>query len=137
MASAQQTLDLGAGTAAAPEEGLFPGVRERYLEAIKGGHWPWAQVHPRARFSEYDGFRAIWADELWQWLYGGNPRRVHCLTAFAWAVQHARMSGGGRSAVCLNWSDRNQRVYLGDGLLEYLGILKDEVKRVYGQPPAE
>jgi len=107
-------------------------LRERYRKSVAGIYCPWAEIHPRNRFSEYDQFRTIWIDELYQWLYGENPHQVYSLTAFAWRVQHARMSDGGHKCVCLNWSDRNQRVYLGDGLLEYLGLLKDEVERIYG-----
>lgn len=133
MSDAQLTLALGNEAFVAARIAPCAGLRERYLEAIKGGYWPWAERHPRVRFSEYDKFRAIWMDELWHWLFGENPRQVYSLTAFAWKVQHERMSEGGYKSVCLNWSDRNQRVYLGDGLLEYLGLLKDEVESIYGQ----
>ena len=107
-------------------------LKTRYLDAIKNLYCPWAEVHPRRRFSEFDQFRTIWTDELWKWIFGDNPRQVSSLTEFAWAVQHDRISEGGRNTICLNWSDKNQRVYLGDGLLEYLGLLKDEVEKHYG-----
>ncbi|MEM7700061.1 MAG: hypothetical protein AAF236_16830 [Verrucomicrobiota bacterium] len=106
-------------------------LRSRYLEAIKDGYWPWAERHPRDRFSEYDQFRKIWCSELHNWLFGDNTREVSSLTEFAWTVQHDCLSGEGKSIICLNWSDRNQRVYLGDGLLEYLGLLKDDIEAAY------
>lgn len=112
----------------------LPTLRERYLAAIKDDHYPWARRHHRHRFTEYDQFRAIWQDELWHWLYGDNPRGIGSLTVFAWKVQHARISNGGRNTNCLNWSNKNQRLYLGDGLLDYLGLLKDEVERLYSSP---
>lgn len=112
-------------------------LRARYLEAIGKRAWPYCgpqydNPHPKHRFAEYDQFRAIWTDELWKWLFGDNPRKIYSLTQFAWDVQHDRISEGGYKSTCLNWSDRNQRVYLGDGLLEYLGILKDDVEAVHG-----
>lgn len=103
-------------------------LRVRYREAVAHLHCPWADRPPSYRFAEYDQFRAIWCQELHQWLYGDNPRGVHSLTQLAWKVQHARISDGGRIFNCLNFSDRTQRVYLGDGLLEYLGLLKDDLR---------
>ena len=108
-------------------------LRTKYLDATKGLYCPWAEIPPRKRFAEYDEWRAIWVEELRAWLYGGNPRQVGSLTQLAWKVQHDRIGEGGRRFYCLNWSDRSQRVYLGDGLIEYLGVLKDEVERMNGE----
>lgn len=106
-------------------------LRERYLAAIKGIYCPWADRHPRNRFAEYDRFRSIWTEELHRWLFGDNALKVYSLSEFAWRVQHQRISEGGRLLNCLNFSDRRQRVYLGDGLLQYLGLLKDDVEKLY------
>jgi len=133
MSDAQQTFVFHAPL----EEARLPsheGLRERYIAAIKDGYFPWAKRHPRHRFAEYDEFRPIWSHELWQWIFGDNPRHVDTLTAFAWAVQHHRISEGGYKSTCLNWSDKNQRLYLGDGLLEYLGLLKDDLESAYSKP---
>lgn len=108
-------------------------LRLRYLEAVRGLYCPWSMVSPRYRFTEYDQFRSIWTHEIWQWLYGSNPLKCHSLTDLAWKVQHERISEGGYKCTCLNFSDRNQRVYLGDGLLEYLGLLCDDVRALNGK----
>lgn len=110
-------------------------LKAKYLDAIKDLYCPWALRHPRHRFAEYDKYRAIWCEELVKWRTGPDPWKFNGLTDFAWRVQHERISEGGQYFNCLNWSDRRQRVYLGDGLLEYLGLLKDEVKRVYPARP--
>ena len=132
MDASQQTLELANDGTGQPLATMpCSGLRARYLEAIKGGFWPWAERHPRNRFGEYDQFRGIWCAELRNWLFGDNARQVYSLTELAWAVQHDRLSDGGKKIICLNWSDRNQRVYLGDGLLEYLGLLKDDIEAAY------
>jgi hypothetical protein len=106
-------------------------LKERYDLACAGGRI-WSPADARKRFVEYDRHRLTFCHELWLWLYGSNPRKLYSLTAFAWSVTHSPINGGGITTWCLDWSDRRQRVYLGDGLIEYLGLLKDEVERIYG-----
>lgn len=106
----------------------------RYRTAVQDLYTPWAEISPADRFEEYDEHRAVWAEELYSWLYRGNPRGIRCMTHFAWDIQHERLSQGGTCTVCLNFNTRSQRFFLGDGLLQYLGLLKDDMETLYGEP---
>ena len=101
--------------------------RERYTAATARC---WSPRRADRRFAEFDSYRAQFAHGIWDWLFGANQHGVDSLTALAWKMTH-EINDGGRSTRCLDWSDKKQRLYLGDGLMEYLGLLKDEVKRVY------
>ncbi len=106
-------------------------LRERYMEACAGCYHP---LRARRRFNEYDAHRAVFASEIHAWLYEGNPREAGGLTHLAWQVLHEKINDGGKNTLCLTWSERNQRAYLGDGLFQYLQLLCGEAKKVYGQP---
>lgn len=104
-------------------------LRRRYIDACERC---WDPVKARARFAEYDEYREVFCREMYAWLYGTNPRAIDTLTGFAWEVTHTPINEGGKFLRCLDFSDRKQRVYLGGGLLEYLGLLKDAMEEVYG-----
>ena len=108
-----------------PEEEATWELMKAYHAAVGGCFSP---VDARERFGEYDGYREIFIEELESWLGGSNPREVKNLEDFAWKVQGVRISEGVKNANCLDWDSRKQRAHLGDGLLEYLGLLESRVK---------
>lgn len=108
-------------------------LRQRYNEAVKSTAWKPGTA--RRRFTEYDQYRALFCREIEAWLYRGNPRATYSLCALAWKVTHEVVNDGGRGLKCWTWSDRNQRAYLGDGFLEYLGLLREAVKASQERKP--
>ena len=99
-----------------------PTLRDRYNAACKRC---WHPPTARRRFSEYDQFRAAFTSAIDDWIYGENTIKAHSLSDLAWKVLANHNDG---STTCLDFNERTQRLYLGDGLLNYLGLLKDDLK---------
>lgn len=101
-------------------------LRERYRRQAEADCW-----NPRAalaRFTEFDAHRERFIAEIKEWLHGGNRRGVHSLGEMAWEVVHAINHEHGKQMLCLDFNEKRQRVFLADGLMQYLGLLKDDVE---------
>jgi hypothetical protein len=96
----------------------------------------WNPRVARARFAEYDAYRAVWCSALHAWLYGESPYDASTLSRLAWLVAWDTINEQGKYIRCLDFNERRQKLYLGDGLLLYLGLLKDEIERTYGRQTA-
>lgn len=121
----QQTLDLVVAPSECPTAPET--LQARYREACARCFDP---GKARRRLSEYDQFRAAFWHALYDWDYGSNKYRANTLSELAWAVLHEINEGGTRTH-CLNWSDTRQKLFLGDGLVHYLGLLRDDLRSLY------
>lgn len=121
----QQTLAF----IVAPDDCPMPteALRVLYREACAACFDP---HKARRRFAEYDEFRSRFWHAIHDYDYGNNVYEANSLSELAWAVLHDINEGGTRTH-CLNWSDHKQKLYLGDGLTTYLGILRDGIRSLY------
>jgi hypothetical protein len=98
--------------------------RARYIEAVKEC---WNPGEARRRFPEYDQYHETWWREIVAWKFGDNPREFGSLTQLAYKIAW-EINDGGKYLNCMDFNERKQRVYLGSGLIQYLGILCDEIE---------
>ena len=99
-------------------------LRAKYAEAVQRC---WSPAKARARFAEYDRYRPQFQTAIRAW---NRARRPTSLRKMIW--QTCAEFNARRYVNCLDFNERKQRFYLGDGLFEYVLLLVEEIERVYG-----
>ncbi len=98
-------------------------LRNKYREACKECWNPREAVR---RFAEYDRYRPQFVAALRKWIQEERPTSLtKCVWHCCWEFNE------GKYLNCLDFSERRQKIYLGDGLIEYVKLLLEEIERVY------